>query len=212
MRPDISANRNLRILVIDDQETIHQDYRKIIGAKPSGGGDELQSLTSDLFGDEFLASDGGEPAFEIDSAFQGKDGYSLVQAALEEGRPYAMAFVDIRMPPGWDGIETVQRIWEIDPEMLIVLCSAYSDYTWESMVDKLGRTDRFLILKKPFENIEVRQFAMALTERWNLARTDALTGAMNRRAMCEQLQREWARSIRHDVPLSCVMIDLDFFK
>ena len=212
MKPDLSTKRNLRILVIDDQETIHQDYRKIIGVKNSSGGCELQTLTSDLFGDEFLASEEDGPEFEIDSAFQGEQGYGLVQAAIEEGRPYAMAFVDIRMPPGWDGIETVQRIWEIDPEILIVLCSAYSDYTWESMVDKLGRTDRFLILKKPFENIEVRQFAMALTERWNLARTDAMTGAMNRRALREQLQREWARSIRHDSPLACVMIDLDFFK
>ncbi len=94
---------------------------------------------------------------------QGQQGFELVQRSIEEGRPYAVAFVDIRMPPGWDGVETVARIWEVDPEILVVICSAYSDYSWEEMVRRLGRNDRFLILKKPFDNIEVRQCAMALT-------------------------------------------------
>ena len=136
----------------------------------------------------------------------------MVQQALDEGRPYAMAFVDIRMPPGWDGIETVRKIWEIDSEILIVICSAYSDYSWEQMVRQLGRTDRFLILKKPFDVVEVRQFAMALTRRWSLARTDDLTGILNRRSLQEQLEREWAKSVRYATPLSCVMLDLDRFK
>jgi two-component system, cell cycle response regulator len=106
----------------------------------------------------------------------------------------------------------VQHIWSVDPEILIVLCTAYSDYTLEAMVGKLGRNDRFLVLKKPFENIEIRQFAIALTERWNQARTDVLTGVLNRRALQEHLQREWARSLRHEAPLACIMIDLDHFK
>ena len=136
----------------------------------------------------------------------------MVQKALEEGRPYALAFVDVRMPPGWTGVETVKRIWGIDAEILIVICSAYSDYTWEQMVDQLGQSDRFLILKKPFEQIEVRQFAMALTERWNLARNDSLTGLLNRRAFEEHLQREHHRALSGDSPLACAMLDLDFFK
>ncbi len=94
----------------------------------------------------------------------------MVEKSLAEGRPYAVAFVDIRMPPGWDGIQTVREIWSIDPEILIVLCSAYSDYSWDDIVAQLGRTDRFLILRKPFENVEVRQCAAALTERWLISR------------------------------------------
>lgn len=116
------------------------------------------------------------------------------------------------MPPGWDGIETVSRIWEIDPEILVVLCSAYSDYTWEQMVHRLGRTDRFLVLKKPFDNIEVRQLAMALSEKWRLNRSDVLTGLLNRRSLKEHLDHEWKRSVRHGHPLSCVVLDLDYFK
>jgi diguanylate cyclase (GGDEF)-like protein len=131
---------------------------------------------------------------------------------MQEGRPYAVAFVDIRMPPGWDGIETVCRIWEVDPEILVVICSAYSDYSWEEMVRKLGRNDRFLILKKPFDNVEVRQCAMALTERWSVSRTDVLTGLLNRRAFQGHLKMEWGRAVSKGTPLSCAMVDLDYFK
>ena len=94
----------------------------------------------------------------------------MVQHALAAGRPYAMAFMDVRMPPGWDGIETTARIWEIDPEMQIVLCTAFSDYSWDQMSAKLGQSDRLVILKKPFDNVEALQLATALTEKWNLAR------------------------------------------
>ncbi|HVX62853.1 MAG TPA: diguanylate cyclase [Pirellulales bacterium] len=203
--------RSPRILVIDDQENIHEDYRKIIG-RHRAGVDELDAAALSLFDRKPLDSETQDEGFDLDCAFQGEQGRQMVQQALDEGRPYAMAFVDIRMPPGWDGIETVRKIWEIDSEILIVICSAYSDYSWEQMVRELGRTDRFLILKKPFDVVEVRQFAMALTRRWSLARTDDLTGILNRRSLQEQLEREWAKSVRYATPLSCVMLDLDRFK
>ena len=99
----------------------------------------------------------------IDSAFQGQEGLAMARQALEEGRPYAMAFVDIRMPPGWDGVETTGKIWEHYPDLQVVICTAYSDYSLEEMLDKLGHSDRLVILKKPFDNIEVQQLANALT-------------------------------------------------
>src|SRR5436189_3340381 len=136
----------------------------------------------------------------------------MVERALQDGRPYAVAFVDIRMPPGLDGVRTMRRIWEIDPEILAVLCSAFSDYSWEDLVRELGRTDRFLVLRKPFDNIEVRQCAAALAVRWMVARTDPLTGLLNRRSFQEHLNREFAVAIRNEQPLACVMIDADFFK
>ena len=79
-----------------------------------------------------------------------------------------MAFVDVRMPPGWDGIETIARIWEVDPELQVVVCTAYSDYSWEEMRAKVGQPDSLLVLKKPFDNIEVQQLAHALTKKWLL--------------------------------------------
>ena len=77
--------------------------------------------------------------FEVDSAYQGQEGVLLVKKALEAGRPYAMAFVDVRMPPGWDGVETTRKLWEIDPCLQVVLCTAYSDYSWDKMFEKFGR-------------------------------------------------------------------------
>jgi diguanylate cyclase (GGDEF)-like protein len=103
-------------------------------------------------------------------------------------------------------------MWELDPDILVVFCSAYSEYNWEDIVRQLGRTDRFLILRKPFDNIEVRQCAAALTERWVIARADPLTGLLNRRSFEEHLCRQWADAIRCDRSLACVMVDIDFFK
>lgn len=199
-----------RILVVDDQEAIHEDYRKILGRRATSLA-ALSQAAAELFGDDTGTTVDWE-GFDLDSAFQGQEGLQLVQRSLSEGRPYAMAFVDIRMPPGWDGVETVRRIWEVDPEILIVICSAYSDYSWEEMIGKLGRSDRFLILKKPFDNIEVRQCAMAMTERWCVSRTDVMTGLLNRRAFRSHLDLEWQRSVRHELPLSAAMVDLDLFK
>jgi diguanylate cyclase (GGDEF)-like protein len=205
----VPANKR-RILLIDDQASIHDDYRKIICAQSSAER-ELSDAEAELFGD-VQANPNAHDHYEVDSAFCGEDAIALVEQALDEGRPYAVAFVDIRMPPGLDGVCTVRRIWEIDCEILVVLCSAYSDYSWEDISSQLGRTDRFLILRKPFDSIEVRQCAAALAVRWQVARTDPLTGLLNRRSFEEQLRREWAQAVHDDYPLSCVMIDIDYFK
>lgn len=206
----MSHSKPYRILLIDDQEAIHEDYRKILGNQlPTTAA--LGRAAAELFGDDPASCVDWE-GFGLSSAMQGQQGFELVQRSIEEGRPYAVAFVDIRMPPGWDGIETVCRIWEVDPEILVVICSAYSDYSWEEMVRKLGRNDRFLILKKPFDNIEVRQCAMALTERWSVSRTDVLTGLLNRRAFQGHFKIEWDRATRKQHPLACVIVDFDFFK
>jgi len=94
----------------------------------------------------------------------------MVERALAESAPYAMAFVDVRMPPGWDGIETALAMWKAQPDLQIVICTAYSDYSWQDMLDRLGATDRLVILRKPFDAIEVLQLANALTEKWALLR------------------------------------------
>jgi two-component system, sensor histidine kinase and response regulator len=154
-----------RILVVDDNEAIHKDFRKIFSTANSTGG-ALDAAEALLFGEE---SAPGNAGFEIDSAFQGKEGLEMVRKAVAEGRPYPLAFVDVRMPPGWDGIETVMRIWQEYPDLQVVICTAYSDYSWDDMLKNLGCTDRLVILKKPFEVIEVLQLAEALTEKWNLA-------------------------------------------
>ena len=122
--------------------------------------------------------------------------------ALKAGRPYAMAFVDIRMPPGWDGIETVQRIWAEYPGLQVVICTAYSDYSWDNITKTLGHSDQLLILKKPFDTIEVMQLALALTEKWNLTlRAQAHIEEVEKQVV-EQTRdlQEFAYGVSHDLP------------
>jgi two-component system sensor histidine kinase/response regulator len=165
----INPPQNNRILVIDDNRAIHADIRKIL--MPSSHlSNELEKDESLLFGSE--AAKFRLPDYQIDSAYQGQEGLDLIEKSLLENRPYALAFVDVRMPPGWDGIETTCKIWEKYPDLQIVICTAYSDYTWEGILRVLGYSDRMVILKKPFDNIEVLQLAIAMTEKWRLGQQD----------------------------------------
>jgi diguanylate cyclase (GGDEF)-like protein len=161
--------RNGRILLVDDNRAIHEDFRKVLGGEP--GHAELDALHQELFGDAEAA-----PAqqFELHSAYQGDEALQMARAARREGRPYALAFIDVRMPPGIDGVETTRRLLAEDEDIGIVVCSAYSDHRWEEMAAAFGDTDRVLILKKPFDTVEVRQLAHALERRWELTRVAAL--------------------------------------
>ena len=161
----MNPTKNRRILVIDDNRSIHDDFRKIL-APTNAAAAALDAAEEALFGS--VTDPVVQTQFEVHSAYQGLDGAALVQSALEAGHPFAMAFVDVRMPPGLDGIETTQKIWEIDPAIQIVLCTAYSDYSWGEMFEKVGRSDRLVILKKPFDTVEAFQLAHALTEKWHL--------------------------------------------
>jgi len=162
---DSFSQQNRRILVIDDNPAIHADFKKIL-CPATASKIELDDMETKVFGEVKTSQ---EPtSFLVDSAFQGQQGYELVQQALAAGRPYAMVFMDVRMPPGWDGIETTAKIWEIDPDLQTVICTAYADYSWDEMTAKLGISDRLVILKKPFDNVEVVQLAHALTEKWCL--------------------------------------------
>ena len=155
-----------RILIIDDNRAIHEDFRKILRPENEQTA-ALDSTAAFLFDEQEVSN---FPKFELDSAYQGQEGLKLVVQALEENRPYSMAFVDIRMPPGWDGVETIGHLWKVDPSLQIVICTAFSDYSWGEIVKALGMTDQLLILKKPFDSIEVRQFAYSMSKKWGLAR------------------------------------------
>ncbi len=163
-RSATASGRDPRILVIDDNRAIHDDFRKIL-TKSSGA---LEELAESLFG-----ARGAEVEvrrFDIDTVAQGDVAVSMVERALAEGRPYEVAFVDMRMPPGPDGIETVAAMWALDPRIEVVLCTAFSDYSSEQLFATVGATDQLLILRKPFEVLEVRQLAHALASKWQLAR------------------------------------------
>ncbi|HET9646121.1 MAG TPA: response regulator, partial [Burkholderiaceae bacterium] len=99
-------------------------------------------------------------------AMQGQQAVEMVSRKLRIGQPYALAFVDMRMPPGWDGVQTIERLWQADARLQVVICTAFSDHSWDAVLARLDVHDRLLILKKPFDPIEVRQLAHALTAKW----------------------------------------------
>lgn len=231
--PFVRTNR--RILIVDDTPSIHDDFRKILGTE-SEGEQTLASTEEALFGTPPV----DRLTFQLDSAYQGREALELVQRALAEGRPYALVFTDMRMPPGWDGIETIEQLWKADPHLQIALCTAYSDYTWEAMAERLEFGDQMLVLKKPFDSLEIRQMASALTWKWQMAQDaamkvlsleqtiearvhellkvshllqyDVLTELPNSTLLGDRLNQSLALSRRHDKQLAVMFLGLDRFK
>jgi diguanylate cyclase (GGDEF)-like protein len=227
-----------RVLVIDDNAAIHEDFRKILTADAVG----MSAAEAALFGDSQPAL--ARPSFDVDSAMQGREGVTRVQQALAEGRPYSVAFVDMRMPPGWDGLETIERLWAVDPDVQVIVCSAYTDYDWLELLARLGHSDKLLVVKKPFEPIEILQGASALSRKWQNARAlkrhveslelvvtdrtrgleaanrqlrhlashDALTGLPNRLLLEDRITQAIAQANRYSHEFAVLVIDLDRFK
>jgi diguanylate cyclase (GGDEF)-like protein len=228
-----------RVLMIDDNPAIHEDYRKILT-----GCDDTQVSAAEaaLFGEPQPKV--SRPNFDVESAMQGRDGVELARRALAEGRPYSVAFVDMRMPPGWDGLETIENLWKVDPEIQVVVCSAYSDYDWMELLARLGHSDKLIVIKKPFEPIEILQSASALSQKWQNARAlrrhveglervvtdrtrgleaanrqlrhlashDSLTGLPNRLLLDDRITQAIAQANRQAHEFAVAVLDLDRFK
>ena len=165
-----SANRSHRVLVIDDNESIHEDLRKVLAKSDDREFDGLVTMLAPASepGDadaKASTSSSVEPTYEIVSAYQGKEGLEQVRASVAENKRFSVAYVDMRMPPGWDGLETIERIWEVDPTLQIVICSAYSDNSWDTITSQLGDPDGLLILKKPFDVTAAQQCALVLARK-----------------------------------------------
>ena len=183
---------NRRILIADDLPDIHEDYRKILTPR-STSSVTLQGAAD--FAPHLVAAPAHNPnPFQIDTVMQGEDAIQAVTHASAEGRPFAMIFLDVRMPPGIDGIETAQRLREIDPTLQVVLCTAYSDYTFADISRRFKESDGLLILKKPFDPAEVQQLAHALCRKWMLsAENKALLSTLEARVRQRTSELEQAK-------------------
>lgn len=162
-----------KILIADDNKDIHEDIRYILDSSSEEIEDyqETRLLKKELFGESSIPGR-NEPTvdvkYRIDDAFQGEEAVRMAQLAVNAGDPYSLIFMDVRMPPGIDGIEAIEQIWKIDPDVEVVICTAYSDYSWDKIVLKLGQNDNLLFIRKPFDNVALKQIALAMTTKWSL--------------------------------------------
>ena len=188
-----------RILVVDDQETILQSFAALLERQHSETSIALDELEVALGGGSPEAAIHATiPTYTMTYARQGSEAVRACEAAVTHGTPFAMAFVDVHMPPGMDGVDTVLAMWKLQPDLEIVLCTAHAIYSWKELLAKLPRRDQLLILRKPFDPIEVRQLAASLTEKWHRGRELA-----NQLADLEaRVQREVARRLATELASS----------
>ncbi|KTD51227.1 EAL domain-containing protein [Legionella quateirensis] len=207
----------LHIMIIDDNPAIHQDFIKVLTSTTRV--EEVSDLDKQLFDDDLPGVVDSElfnslPKFIFETAYQGKEGVEKIKKSLLEGLHYSLAFVDIQMPPGWDGIETIKHMWKVDPDIQVVICTAYSDYTWEETVKELGIGDNYLILKKPFDLVSVRQLACALSRKWTLAQaakrnTEMLQNTIEQRTESLQQSLSLLRSTIESSADGILVVDLN---
>jgi CheY-like chemotaxis protein len=150
-----------RLLIVDDNPSIHNDVRKILCSDPAD--DTLRAMEAALF-DE-LPDERPGASFRVDSANHGEDGVEMARQAIDEGDPYLLAVVDMRMPGGWDGLETIEHLWQVDHHVQTLICTAYSDYTWPEICQRLGNADRLRMIKKPFGSQEFLELIEKLVDK-----------------------------------------------
>lgn len=208
---------NRRILVIDDSPNILQDFRKFLCPAISGISNAWLESSQDLFDGPFLRH--GKEPFDLDCVKNGESGRDLVTQAKAQGSPFAVVFLDVQLPNGWDGIETVERIWDEDSDVQVVLCTACLDFGWSEVLPRLGHRDQLLILRKPFDPIEVWQLSTALMMKWHWAQQARLRvqeleqTVMTRTAILEEtnrrLEQDLLRRQTVEVQLAQVIRDVE---
>ena len=158
--------RNTRVLIVDDQHEIYTDFQEMLKAKKN-------KVLSDDFADAFFAEEAKEeashlPTFELAYAPSGDEAYEMVKTAKETGAPFAVAYIDIRMPPGMDGIETIRRIREFERDLEIIIMTAYTDKPLPEIVTNMELLHKLLYIRKPFTREEIQQITHSLVEKWNI--------------------------------------------
>jgi diguanylate cyclase (GGDEF)-like protein len=169
----------MRILIVDDEPAMHDSYRRSFAPAGNADAGALDAMAAELFGDDddSPADSAAAPDFALTHAMQGLAGVAAIEKAIADGDPFAVAFIDVRMPPGIDGKETATRIRALDPDINLVMVTGYSDFSPIEISKAAGPADKIFYIAKPFEVAEVTQMASALSHRWQLDRELAATRA-----------------------------------
>ena len=216
----------IRVLVVDDEQPVLDSYRQVLNAAPpSADRAVLDQLRARLFmagGDPALMAPvpPAQPAFDTVYCRGAEAALAAVRESNAAGRPFAVVFLDMRMPPGPDGAWAAERIREIDPQVEIVICTAYSDVDPAELGRRVPPADKLFYLQKPFHPHEVRQMALALGEKRSsadrrfeeLSETDSLTGLPNRARFLQRLQEAVTAAREHGHALAVLYVDLDNFR
>ncbi|WP_174291828.1 putative bifunctional diguanylate cyclase/phosphodiesterase [Sphingomonas bacterium] len=181
----------MRILIVDDEPAMHDSYIRSFARQRSEDAATLDAMAADLFGDDAPAEDAPAIDFRLTHCHQGLDAVGEVERAIGGSEPFAVAFIDVRMPPGIDGRETAKRIRALDPEINIVIVTGYSDFSPIEISKVAGPADKIFYIAKPFEVAEIQQTATALGRRWEVDRELAAARA-TLAAQVVQLQEQSA--------------------
>ena len=219
---DTTAMAPIRILVADDEAAIRDSYRDILtprGAEPQGAGRSLDEMRARLFGTAKAAVEAASERFELHFCSGAEEAVAAVKDSVVEDRLFSVVFLDMRMPPGPDGLWAAIRIRELDHRVDIVVVTAYSDIDPEEISRKVPPTGSMFYLQKPFHPHEIRQLAGALGRRRQaeerirqLAYYDDVTSLPNRVFFKERLAQSLAAARRHQHPAALMFMDLDNFK
>lgn len=156
-----------KILVVDDDERQRLAYRNLFSQGHHAILSELESFfqqdTSETLGDKL------EESFLVVEASQGQEAIELVQEAYENDTPISVAFIDMRMPPGMNGLEAAEKIRAIDPRVYIVFVTAYSDVDLAQITHRIY--ENVLFIRKPFQSEEIEQIARNFTISWEKDRS-----------------------------------------
>jgi diguanylate cyclase (GGDEF)-like protein len=215
----------IRVLVVDDEAAIREAYKEILcrgTAEPQKAG--LQDLRARLFAKPVGAGDRrrSQPSaatFEVTFCDQAEAAVRAVEKALAADEPFSVAFLDMRMPPGKDGVWAAARIRELDPALEIVICTAYADIDPSEVGGIVPPEEKLSYVQKPFHPHEIRQTAIALASKWSaerrivrLAYFDTLTGLPNREHCHTRLEGAIQAAKEHSRRLAVLYLDLDNFK
>ncbi len=214
------SQRPIKVLVADDDEAVLDAYRQIFSrATSTAEGDQLRNLKAKLFGGGAARPSSLGPLFEPHYCHDAEQAVAAARAAIDNGGAFSVIFLDMRMPPGPDGAWAAARIRELDPQVDIVIATAYSDTDPREITALVPPEDKLFYVQKPFHPHEIRQLALALGRKWEaeqrirqLAYYDSLTGLPNRLLFLDRLTQTLELARRHKRTAALLFLDLDNFK
>jgi len=193
------APENFRILAVDDEDAILEQYHRVLAASKEMSRDqnEFSSLESRLFCTQTSKSPMTD--FDLTSCCQGDQAVEKVDQAIRQQNPFAVVFLDMRMPPGPDGLWTAEQIRRIDKNIQIVIVTAFSDVDPLEITERIGPLDKLLYVQKPFHPQEMRQFAISLGAKWLAEQRSILESKNAAIRESDRLKREFIISISHEL-------------